>query len=161
MTPPPAERLAPDRPLPPYTFIPGRTPRHPEAGDTEVVSLDPAQWQNCVGYLYGIDLFNAGFFWESHVEFERLWLAAGRRGVVADFLKGLIKLAAAGVKQLEERPDGVRSHARRAAELWRGVRTAGGPGVLLGLRLDELIAHADAAAVCGWPDTAPRLVPQR
>ena len=31
-------------------------------------------------------------------------LACGRKGVVADFMKGLIKLAAAGVKALEARP---------------------------------------------------------
>ena len=34
---------------------------------------------------------------KSHVAWESLWMACGRKGAVADFLKGLIKLAAAGV----------------------------------------------------------------
>jgi hypothetical protein len=49
-------------------------------------------------YLRGIDLFNFGYWWESHEAWEGLWRACGRRGPAADFLKGLIKLAAAGVK---------------------------------------------------------------
>src|SRR5437016_2466045 len=95
-----AVRLAPDVPFPPYAFVPGRTP-HPvadpaghsfgvEPSPTE--RLDPDRWLRSRTYLYGLDLFNAGYYWESHVEFESLWLAADRKGVVADFLKGLIKL---------------------------------------------------------------------
>src|SRR5207237_6990622 len=81
--------------------------------------LDPEHWEASKPYLYGIDLFNSGYYWESHVEFESLWLACGRRGAVADFLKGLIKLAAAGVKALGGQARGVASHSCRAAELWR------------------------------------------
>lgn len=46
-------------------------------------------------YLRGIDLFNHGFYWESHEAWEAVWISAGRRGSVADFLKALIKVAAA------------------------------------------------------------------
>ena len=46
-------------------------------------------------------------------------MAEGRTGKVADILKGLIKLAAAGVKAREGKPAGVRRHARRAEELFR------------------------------------------
>ena len=42
-------------------------------------------------------MFNGGFYWES-LAWESLWLACGRKGVVADFLKGLIKLAAGMLK---------------------------------------------------------------
>ncbi len=157
-------RLVPERPLPPYSYIPGRHP-HPvsdPAGYGHGVdavtppALDPAHWADSAAYLYGFDLFNAGFFWQAHVEWESLWLAAARRGSVADFLKGLIKLAAAGVKHLEGTPAGVRSHATRAAELWRQA-----PEVFLGLRRAELLALAEQIAQDGWPEQSVVLLPSR
>ncbi len=50
-------------------------------------------------------------------------LACGRPpGPTADVLRGLIKLAAAGVKVREGREPGVRTHARRAAECFAAAR---------------------------------------
>src|SRR4051812_21882207 len=71
-------RLLPDLPLPSSPFVPGRAP-HPfsdPAGhsfgqrETEPTELDPDQWMRNRVYLRGLDLFNAGYYWESHVEFE-------------------------------------------------------------------------------------------
>ncbi|HEY2148520.1 MAG TPA: hypothetical protein VGH32_11320, partial [Pirellulales bacterium] len=69
-------------------------------------------------------------------------------GAVADFIKGLIKLAAAGVKAREGRLDGVRSHARRAAELFSRVQDQLGPEPTLyfGLSLPRLIEWANDVA---------------
>ncbi len=161
-------RLLPDVPFPPYAFIPGRSP-HPVSdprghsfGITTPApaTLTPHQWQNSKTYLFGIDLFNASFYWESHVEFEALWMACGRKGVVADFLKGLIKMAAAGVKHLEGVPAGTLSHARRAADLWCEVSRSQGVNrdVFLGLRLATLIDLAEAVVRSGWPAAAPVLI---
>src|SRR5207247_604714 len=66
-----------------------------------VEPLPPDKWQHNRTYLFAIDLFNAGYFWEAHEQWEALWHAAGRKGATADFLKALIHLAAAGVKHLE------------------------------------------------------------
>jgi len=162
-------RLVPGKPFPPYTFVPGRSP-HPisdPAGHSFGVAheipapLDPEQWQQSQSYLYGIDLFNGGFFWESHEQWEGLWHAAGRKGSTATFLKGLIKLAAAGVKYLEGKPAGVTSHATRAAEHWREVARSLGANAdcYLGFRLQELIALAEGIAQAGWPNTRPLLQP--
>src|SRR5579862_4989072 len=115
----PVRRLVPGLSLPPYTFVPGQTP-HPfsdPAGHsfgvvaTAPPKLQPAQWEGNQTYLFGFDLFNAGYYWESHEQWESLWHACGRTGNVADFLKALIKLAAAGVKNLEGNAVGVKSHA--------------------------------------------------
>jgi hypothetical protein len=145
-------RLVPDLPLPPYAHVPGRTP-HPvsdPAGHSYGIkpSLpeppDPERWEACRPYLYGLDLFNHGYYWEAHEVWEGLWHACGRKGRTADFLKALIKLAAAGVKVREDRPRGVRTHARRAAEIFQ--RTANELGreqaSYLGLCLSDLIAAA-------------------
>ena len=161
----PQPRLVPDEPLPPYTFVPGRFP-HPEsdpAGHSYGVPrptpppLDPTDWRGSRPYLRGLDLFNAGYYWESHVEFESLWAACGRRGDVAGFLKGLIKLAAAGVKHREGVPRGVRSHATGAAGHWRNIE--GRAETFLGFRVGELIALADTITRDGWPEPAPLLLP--
>lgn len=111
--------------LPPYSYVPGHTP-HPVSnpaghmvGHTPqaVQPLQPASWQASTEYRHGIDLFNHGFYWEAHEAWESLWHAAGRKGRLADFLKGLIKLAAAGVKAREGNPRGVVRHAKRSLEL--------------------------------------------
>jgi hypothetical protein len=112
-------------PLPTYRHIPGQTP-HPvrdSAGHSHGQSaetpqrLTEANWRNHATWLYAADLFNHGYYWEAHEAWESLWHAAGRQGPEADLFKGLIKLAAAGVKHYELRPAGVRRHAVRAPEL--------------------------------------------
>jgi len=110
------------------------------------------------GFLFAIDLFNAGFYWEAHEAWEGLWVAAGRTGVQADFLKGLIKLAAAGVKAREGRSVGVQRHARRAAELFRGVlahQQSVDQQTYAGLSISDLIAAANQLVLRPIVDAAP------
>src|SRR5262249_54220864 len=106
-------------------------------------------------------LLNHQFFWEAHETWEPLWHSCGRRGTIADFLKGLIKLAAAGVKHLEGVPGGTATHARRAAVLWQGVDRALGDQTnrFLGLRIRELTDMASRIAEAGWPKTPVILLP--
>jgi predicted metal-dependent hydrolase len=125
-------RFAPSLPLPPYTYVPGQTPHpvsDPQGHGFGTASLDGGpleldRWMACSNYCFAIDLFNHGYYWEAHEVWERLWHRAGRQGTTADFLKGLIKLAAALVKVRERRSAGVSRHAARAAELFRLVRDA-------------------------------------
>ncbi len=121
------QRLVPQRPFPPYTYVPGGEWPHPLSdprGHSFGKQRKPGEpltaqnWPASEDYLFGIDLFNAGFFWEAHEVWEGLWQAAGRTGLMADFLKGLIKLAAAGVKRRQGVTPGVEGHARRAAEVF-------------------------------------------
>ncbi len=105
-----------------------------------------SNWRDCTDYRYGIDLFNHGYYWESHETWEAVWVAAGRRGPVADFLKALIKLAAAGVKCREGNQAGVRRHARRAEALFRSVQDAIQTESYFGLRLDDLLHFSKIAA---------------
>jgi uncharacterized protein len=138
-------RLVPEIPFPAYPYIPGQNPR-PQNPHIPGVAIEPQRWWQNSTYLLGVDLFNAGYYWEAHEQFEGLWLAAGRKGVVADFFKALIKLAAAGVKQRMNQPASVRSQALRAAQLLRGVAE----DRFLGLNLPELIAWAEAISKEGW-----------
>jgi hypothetical protein len=40
-------------------------------------AFTPEDWRSCDLYLYGIDLFNHGYWWEAHEALEDVWLAAG------------------------------------------------------------------------------------
>src|SRR5262245_55083897 len=141
-------RHCPDRALPPYSYVPGLNP-HPTSDprghsfglhEPRADPLDESSFRSNATYLYAIDLFNHGFYWEAHDAWEALWHAAGRHGRTADFLKGLIKLAAAGVKAREGRAAGIKQHATRAEELFRSVAAANNR--MFGLRVQELIDSA-------------------
>jgi hypothetical protein len=122
-------RFVPDEPFPPYSYVNGSFPhpiRDPSGHSFDAVPVpcpipNPNQWYNCRPYLFGLDLFNHGYYWEAHEVWEGIWHASGRGGPVGSFIKALIKLAAAGVKVRQRRPEGVRRHARRAAELFSHV----------------------------------------
>ena len=64
----------------------------PSCAESEML---PDNWQSCSAYARGIDLFNHGYYWESHECWENVWNRVGRRGLTADFMKALIKIAAA------------------------------------------------------------------
>lgn len=106
--------------------------------------LDPIRWSDSVEYLFGFDLFNHGFYWEAHESWETVWIALGRRGLSADFVKGLIKLAAAGVKSREGRTEGVNRHARKAREIFSGIRDSS--PTHMGLDLDLLLNLSEEIA---------------
>jgi predicted metal-dependent hydrolase len=115
--------------------------------------LDDA-WESSPAYLRGIELFNAGYYWEAHEAWESLWHAHGRRGPTAEALQALIKLAAAGVKVREGRPAGVQTHAARAAALFDRACEAGGRNQL-GLDLEEWADRAWSLADHPPVDPAP------
>jgi hypothetical protein len=74
------------------------------------------------------------------VEWEAVWHAVGKRGRLADFVKGLIKLAAAGVKALEGSEVGVLRHSRRAAELFHLAAASQHSGLsICGFDVESLI----------------------
>jgi hypothetical protein len=140
-------RLLPTRPFPPYSYVPGKFP-HPTSdehghsfGDVEPPCPMPTSddCQRCEPYVWGFDLFNHGYYWEAHETWEAVWHVCGRSGTMADLIKGLIKLAAAGVKAREGSSEGVRRHLRRAAELFEKVSRDVPPGSrLLGLEPQAL-----------------------
>jgi hypothetical protein len=141
--------------LPTYTYIPGtETPhpiRHPEGhshgrkGRTPS-ALNPDVWAENRNFLLAIDLFNHGFYWEAHEEWERLWRASNPETVIGRFLKGLVKLSAAGVKVREHSIHGVRRHAASAGEVFADVAAESGNDIYCGLRLTHLQFAADRAA---------------
>lgn len=132
------------RPFPPYSYVPGSGTPHPVSDPRghmyghaveEAAPLDPEHWQHNEIYLYAVDLFNHSYYWEAHEAWESLWHAAGHRGQIADFLKGLIKLAAAGVKCCEGNAAGVERHLKRGQELLLSINSP----IFCGIDILELL----------------------
>lgn len=149
---PPPPRYAPERAFPPYAYITGRAPhpRRDPAGHSFGVPeqmpppLDPSRPFASEEFLHGVDLFNHGYYWEAHEAWEGLWRVSRERETEATtlFLQALIKLAAAGFKVRQGRPEGVRRHAARAAELLLAVQGSTRSARYSGLSIGTLVALA-------------------
>ena len=88
----------PSRTFPAYSYVPGKFP-HPlsdPAGHSfgqVAEKCEPLTLANATQheeYLWGIQLFNHGYYWEAHETCEQVWHACGQKGPGADYLKGLI-----------------------------------------------------------------------
>ena len=99
-------RYAPGLALPSYRHVPGVTP-HPRhdakghshgAAEPEADLTSPGEWRRSSAYLRSIDLYNEGYWWESHETLEALWVAAGKFSPQALFFQGIIQVAAANIK---------------------------------------------------------------
>jgi hypothetical protein len=132
-------------PFPPSRFVPGRLP-HPRRDprghsfglpEPKLPPWSPLEWGRNLPYLFGIDLYNFAYWWECHEALEALWHAAGRRSVHAQFLQGIIQVAAGNLKRFM----GKIEPGRRLIE--EGLGRLEGPlregPVYMGVRLPEYI----------------------
>lgn len=168
-------RHAPSIPLPPYAYVPGHDLPHPvndprghsssghahggprPASVLAAIPTDSASRSRVLAatlaadlqWLYALDLFNGGWYWEAHEAWEGFWNALGRTTPEARFVQGLIHLAAAAVKIREGKLNGVARHTQRARELFGGSRAAPDGNVLAGLASGHEESPGNAAATLG------------
>jgi len=96
-------RRLPQKSFPPYAYLPGKKP-HPVRDPTghsyhvEPIPVAAGASLDSDAFLWGLDLFNHGYYWEAHEAWEGLWQVADRDGPLRMLLKGLILLSAAGIK---------------------------------------------------------------
>lgn len=140
--------------LPAYAYVPGRGWPHPTRDPrghsfgrevSVVPALDPDAWQSNEAWLEAIELFDHGYYWEAHEAWEGLWVAAGRAGAMGDFLNGLIKLAAAGVKIRQGKAPQANRLACLASERFGRAQAEVGSARLAGLAFARLHALAGQA----------------
>jgi hypothetical protein len=145
-------RLLPEKRFPTYAYLPGKHPHpvrdplgHSYQNDPGTVAVEEALGSDV--FRWGIDLFNHGYYWEAHEAWEPLWHAAKQSTQHRLFFKGLILLAAAGVKIREGKRVAAARHAARAAALFR--QTVRAPSrlfdVALGMPTAALAEYAEAA----------------
>lgn len=111
-------RRVPSLPLPSTTFVHGHSTR---PVDGWWLVAPPTAW-----FDWGCDLFNAGCYFEAHELWELCWRDAQRRHDVDDerVLHGLIRLAAAGVKLLANKPEACARHVDGAVALLSTVESS-------------------------------------
>lgn len=118
------KRYCPEKPLPPYAFIPGMNP-HPfkEQGHWQgqhepicemITDTSPLTNRD---FAYALDLYNHQFYWEAHVYLEALWNAHKRIGPIATLLKAIIIDSAGMIKMKKGQSRPAETHFNRAHEL--------------------------------------------
>jgi hypothetical protein len=130
-------RYQPLRALPREAYVPGRS-RRPAVevarASSGALYFPAERWAEHAEYLWGADLYNAGFFWEAHEAWEGAWRAADHDPVQHGFLQGLIQCAAACLKGVLADADAARRIAVRALARFERTQTEAGP-VYMGLDL--------------------------
>jgi predicted metal-dependent hydrolase len=124
---PPAVPRYSARLLPARRFVPGETvrPEDSTSGRTALPPWQPEAWREIESWLWAIDLFNHGYWWECHEALEALWLSAGRATPPARFVQSLVHLSAACLNDRRGHRDASRRQAARAVRGLRAARSLG------------------------------------
>ena len=154
-------RYLPERPFPPYAFLPGRDPHptrdprghsHSEIEGPGGAHTHAEEWQENKDYLFGCALYNAGYLWEAHEAWEDIWHPSKHDEVQANFLQGLIQCSAASLKIPMGQPDGLAKLSEQGTLRLEGVMQSAGPSYM-GLDLAQFIA-AFRTFASSSPDSA-------
>jgi predicted metal-dependent hydrolase len=151
-----ADRPALDHALPETRHVPG-TGTTPELGLLEEVKVlapprtDVEAWRENVPYLYGMALFEAGFYWEAHEIWEPVWMNCAPNSPERHLLQALIQYANAALKRAMGRARATRRLIEDCSKHLGRVPRTSGQGVLMGVDvvrwlalLAEQIAAMDA-----------------
>lgn len=108
-----------DIPLPATRFVPGSVSSGPRPAEGHLLSPeadDPGEWSASRDFLFGVDLFNAGFCWEAHEALEFWWkaLLSADHDRAASVVRGLIQTCAARIKRELGNEAGVQTLVERA-----------------------------------------------
>ena len=103
-------------------------------------------WRENERYLYGVDLFNFGYWWEAHAAWETLWQTTGRSEVAGRFLQALIQVAAALVQHRAGHTDGARRLASKGLAKLRALSGELGPAGNHAILYMGVDVHGFAAA---------------
>lgn len=132
--------------FPPYSFVPTQNLSPNRVGgyrhgvpDPISKPLEKNNYAEHKEYLYAIDLINHGFYWESHVYFESIWHAHHRKGAIASYCKGMVKLAAGAIKLKQDRLNSARRLFEGANENFRNLPD----DFFLGITIEELIGYSE------------------
>lgn len=135
-------------PLPPYAYVPGRTPRHAEGRWDDVRAtvepgMDADELAASPAFTAGMAFFESGYFWEAHEVWEAVWMACPPNSAEHRFVQALIQLANAELKLAMEK---LRAALRLCAiaEAHLAEADTGGATHLLGVSIAWVRSRLDA-----------------
>ncbi len=160
-TPKPSGERYTSTPFPPYSFMPGlnahprKSPEGHSHGQPEpsATYLPHDQWKKNETWLFGVDLYNFGFWWESHEMWEALWKLDRNPEQEKLFYRAVIQLAAANIKRFLDRVDVAQSLAMQAVEKLKKIETS----PWMGVDIPPLIEAVDLYHVAERSSHIPRL----
>lgn len=132
--------------LPPYPYIPGLSPRHPEhrfdrLKATVSDDIAPADLPETEAFKAGRAFYKAGYYWECHEVLDPVWMRTTDPSAERDIVLALIQLANARLKLRLRRPreawrlcDMVETHLSRCPR----------DRPVLGLNVHELFEESQA-----------------
>ncbi|WP_425044975.1 DUF309 domain-containing protein [Primorskyibacter sp. S87] len=82
---------------PPYAYVPGLTPRHPDGLFDEWKETLPSL-SECPAWKGGWACLEGGFFWEAHELFEPVWMQTRPETAERHMAQAAIQLANAALK---------------------------------------------------------------
>ena len=131
-------------PLPEFAHIPGLNARHEEEFLAHVINCVPKETLDRTAgsntaWLYGLQLIEAGFYWEAHEVLETVWLNASPNGRERQLVRCMIHIANAALKVRMGRSNAALKLSKLAESClelaWRGHRTS----TLMGLKKGILV----------------------
>ena len=134
-------------PLPELPHIPGKTVRPVTSPAFDAASAAPIytvdrMWPENETFLYGLDLYAAGFFWEAHEVWEPVWMRSPGNSRERLVVQGLIQLSNACLKILMGRPDAAAKLLDIAHQ--KVLEASYGGTTMMGIRLPDLISSIHA-----------------
>ncbi len=144
-------------PFPEHIYIPGLTLRHDEGFLDHVKQVTPDVTQDQTasknaGWLYGLRLIRAGYFWEAHEVLETVWLRAKPNGRERQLVQGVIHLTNAGLKDVMERKGAAERLFQLAEVCFKEAYTGWADGPLMLLRKSELDRVVAARSCEAFPE---------
>ena len=115
------DSLPDTEPLPGYKHLPGKNAR-PVDGLLEAIAetasavTKDASYRSNAAWLYGIRLFNNGFYWEAHEVLETVWNNAAPNSREKHLVQGVIQMANAQLKASLEQTKAADRLQKLAAE---------------------------------------------
>ena len=140
-----ADRPALDHALPEVRHVPG-TGSMPELALLDKIKAlapprtDPTAWRGNVPYLYGMALFEAGFYWEAHEVWEPVWMNCAPNSPERHLLQALIQYANAALKRDMARARATRRLIDDCSKHLVRVPRRSGQGVLMGVDVVRWLA---------------------
>jgi len=128
--------------LPAYKYIPKQSPHPSQISEAvhipklknDLNDFSTHNWNDSTRYLYAIDLFNLGYYWEVHEVLEKLWLELGKKSAEGIFIQGLIQLAVALLKHSQGNSIGVERLSKKAFP-----RIKSQNGIYIGIDIQRLV----------------------
>jgi len=128
--------------LPKFCFIPMLKNVYSDYSQEDHIPKLPKQkieftdqsWEESKRYLFAIDLFNNGYYWEVHEVLETLWLEIGKHSPIGIFIRGLIQISVALLKKKESNQIGVQRLANKSLSKLKSQE-----GIYLGIDIIDLI----------------------